>query len=242
MADRFARSSPVGNPEEGREPSQEDVFVEGEADRWFERNARAMTLKHRRPSADLVIHAFEQAELEAPRAVLDVGASNGWRLQYFHDRFGSECHALEPSGRAIADGLERFSYVRFHQGVLQRIPIAEDHRFDLVLCSFVLHWVGRESLMRSCAEIDRMLCDGGVLILSDFCPASPTANPYHHLPDSGVLTYKQDYERAFLSTHLYADCYRRTAPHDTACDRRDAYDSRSFVSVLRKDLRGLYRR
>ena len=42
-------------------------------------------------------------------------------------------------------------------------------------------------MLRSVAEIDRVLPDGGFLLIGDFYPSLPQRVRYHHLPDQDVF-------------------------------------------------------
>lgn len=90
------------------------------------------------------------------------------------------------------------------------LPVADGEKFDLVIISFVLMWVSRETMMKSLAEIDRVIPEKGYLIVNDHYPEAPTKRDYHHLPDKTVFTHKQDYANIFLSTSLYSLVARTT--------------------------------
>ncbi len=96
--------------------------------------------------------------------------------------------------------------------MLADLPLEE--RFDLVVVNFVLHWVDRSTLARSISEIDRVVTDGGHLILGDFLPDSPLRRSYRHRKDERVYTYKQDYARIFEALCTYKELARMTYDHD----------------------------
>lgn len=79
--------------------------------------------------------------------------------------------------------------------------------------NYVLHWIDRRNLIRSIAEVDRLVVDGGFLIIGDFFPANATRVPYHHHPGHGVYTYKQDYAAVFLASRLYKTIGLLTGEH-----------------------------
>lgn len=81
----------------------------------------------------------------------------------------------------------------------------EDNFFDIVFISFVFHWVGRSKLLKAVSEIDRVLKDGGTLVISDFFPDIPHRRTYHHNTELGVYTYKQDYSKIFTASNLYTE-------------------------------------
>src|SRR5262249_45817990 len=129
--------------------------------------------------------------------------------------------------------------VEFVEGSASRIPLQDP--FDLIIINFVLHWVDRSTLFATLAEIDRLLVDGGHLIIGDFYPANRMRVRYHHLPDAEVYTYKQDYSAAFLASGLYHQVAVLTFDHATRSLRADvAEDERFATCLLRKALSELY--
>src|SRR5262249_6170601 len=144
--------------------------------------------------------AMIQAYQIRPERVLEVGCSNGWRLERLRERYGSRCFGVEPSAEAVADRRARFPRLRLPEGISALLPFDGFEPFDLLLYCFVLHWVDRRSLLSTIAEADRVLADGGYLVLCDFLPDFPQRNRYHHRNDTNVYTYKQDYASVFRST------------------------------------------
>jgi ubiquinone/menaquinone biosynthesis C-methylase UbiE len=220
--------------------NQEAVFSRGEGDAWFDRN-RAVLAAEADWSADQVLQLLAHVKL-APSTVLEVGAANGYRLAGLCRRFGCRAIALEPSGLAIADGESRFPIVRFVRGEASDLRIFEDGAFDLVIVNFVLHWVDRRVLLRSVAEIDRVLQDEGHLVVGDFDPDGLERVKYHHLPDADVWTYKQDYPGLWLHSGLYEKAAALRFHHTASRVGADVESAhRGQVTVMRKTLRGLYR-
>ena len=148
----------------------------------------------------------------APKRILEIGCSNGWRLDLLRKRYGATCVGVEPSLAAIRDGRKRYPQVKIHRGVASALPLKG--AFDLVLVPFVLHWVARERLLQSISEIDRVLSDNGLLLISDFAPDFPTRVHYHHLAHDEVYTFKLDYAQIFSSTAMYATVGRLAFDHD----------------------------
>lgn len=215
--------------------SQDLVFRETEGDRWFQRNKahlESLDLAQDVPLRVLDLYGVR------PRKVLEVGAANGWRAAAVARKYGCEVVALEPSGEAIAAGRSAYPEVRFVQGSGCELPRGES--FDLVLVNSVFHWVDRSTLLRSCAEIDRVLADGGYLLIGDFYPANAVKVRYHHRQDVEVYTYKQDYAAIFLATGLYLRVALLSFDHAGRALRGDVAEEERFaVSLLRKQAGGL---
>jgi len=179
--------------------TQDSVFKESEGDAWFERNREK--LRHFSPYYDPPSQLIYTYKLK-PTKILEVGAANGVRLAALFDSLNGPCvTAVEVSRAAIEDGKAWHKNVVFVQGEISNIPIKDT--FDLVIVNFVLHWVSRDNLLRAVAEVDRLLCDGGHLIIGDFYPSNRTKNPYHHVAADEVYTYKQDYSAIFTASGLY---------------------------------------
>jgi SAM-dependent methyltransferase len=219
--------------------NQDEVFLQSEGDRWLARN-KAAILNAEFSTNDHVIRTMTMMNL-APQCVLEIGASNGWRLHEIARRFGCRVTAVEPSREAIQDGQGRFPSVQFLRGTASELPCDGQARFDLVIINFVFHWVDRSTLLRSVAEIDRVLSDGGFLLIGDFYPSLPQRVRYHHLPDQDVWTYKQNYGDIFLSSNLYEMIASYSFDHATHALRSDvAPEDRAQVALLRKCLGGRY--
>jgi SAM-dependent methyltransferase len=207
--------------------TQDRVFSAGEGDRWFARN-RAALADPDRVARDPVLRALELVGL-TPKDALEIGAANGYRLAELARRSRCRTTAVEISDDAIRDGRARYPDIEFLSGLASDLPVESGRQFDLVIVSFVLHWVDRSTLLRSAAEIDRVVCPLGHLVIADFLPTAPERVDYHHLPGAGVWTYKQDYPEIFLATRFY----ERSALLTYDADGVDAAH-RCAVSVLRK--------
>lgn len=215
--------------------SQDDIFFKGEGDRWFVRNRDAL-YENARPDAPLTL--LELYDLK-PKKVLEVGASNGWRLALIAEKYGAKCIGIEPSAKAVADGNKKFKRIRMKRGRASSITLKE--QFDLVIVNFVLHWVSRKELLKAIAEIDRCVKDGGHVIVGDFSPDHPSRVPYHHLPDKKVFTYKQDYAAIFTATALYGSVASLTFGHDDHALKSDVPGKdRGIATLLRKSLTDYY--
>jgi ubiquinone/menaquinone biosynthesis C-methylase UbiE len=216
--------------------NQDEIFSASEGNRWFERNKS--NLEKFDSETDWPMKLIELYHLR-PQKVLEVGASNGVRLAAIAERYQSLTVAVEPSADAVQDGQTRFPHVVFKQGVAHDIPVPGE--FDLVIVNFVLHWIDRRNLLRSIAEIDRLLVEGGFLIIGDFFPANATRVSYHHLPGQEIYTYKQNYATVFLASGLYKMIGLLTGEHASHTLRANVSDHDCVcVWLLRKTTQELY--
>jgi ubiquinone/menaquinone biosynthesis C-methylase UbiE len=172
-----------------------------------------------------------------PNRVLEVGASNGVRLSTIQRVTGAETVALDVSSDAIIAGRRRYPAVKFVVANANAIPFQDP--FDLVIVNFVFHWIDRNYLLRSIAEVDRVVAEGGYLLIGDFHPTNFLRARYHHLPREDIFTYKQCYAAVFLASGLYRSVCLMTADHANFNLCSDAVENeRAGVQLLRKELQG----
>ena len=187
---------------------QDSVFFDSEGDRWFARNRGALQAFD--PGADLPLRLLSLYDLR-PECVLEIGAANGFRLAEIQRRTGARAVAVEPSEQAIANGSKTFPSIQFIRGTAHSIPLEDT--FDLVIVNFVFHWIDRSNLLLSVAETDRLVSDGGWLMIGDFYPANRLRVRYHHREDKKIFTFKQNYAETFLASGLYHSVASLTADH-----------------------------
>lgn len=212
--------------------NQDNIFLNYEGDNWFKRNVDSIVKisKH-----DFILDIIRLYKI-VPKNVLEIGASNGFRLNELKNLYGSKCTAVEPSEHAIKDGKERYPHIEFHKSLASELPFDNTIKFDMIIINFVFHWISREKLFKSIFEIDRVLSDKGILVIGDFMPDSPVKVNYHHVKDEQMWTFKQDYTKLFTSSNLYTLVGFMTGHHETKEFDPDADNmSRISVSLLRKN-------
>jgi SAM-dependent methyltransferase len=206
---------------------QKELFVESEGDAWYRRNAQALS---ERAGSDLLLQQLEHDGLTAA-SVLEVGCANGWRLEILRQRWSARCAGVEPSAEAIADGQRQFPSLDLRRGTGDSLPFA-DGSFEMVVLGFCLYLCDRADLFKTAAEVDRVLRDGGHVVIFDFHPTTPYRNRYHHLP--GVDCYKMDYSRMFSWSPTYQLLTLTKRSHDGGPVTSNPDDTVS-VAVLRKE-------
>jgi SAM-dependent methyltransferase len=211
--------------------SQDKVFVDFEGDAWFQRDLSK--IEKFDAEMDLPLKTVELYRLR-PRRILEIGGANGFRLAAIHEHYDVErLVVIEPSLKALADGQSRYDFIEFVRGVASDVPLSGP--FDLVIMNFIFHWIGRTSLLKSVAEVDRLLVDGGFVMIGDFLPSNRLRTRYHHLPEHQVFTYKQDYAALFLASGLYRLVCMLTGDHDSKALNPDVGETeRIGVFLLRK--------
>ena len=214
--------------------SQKEVFVLGEGDRYYERNRTKLDVLHGGSPDDAVVRAVTAISVE-PRSILEIGCSNGWRLDVLRERYSAACAGIDPSRKAIEDGARSFPGLALRQGTADQLPYP-DAGFDLVIFGFCLYLCDRRDLFRIAAEADRVLADEGHLVIFDFHPPFPYQKAYAHCP--GVFSYKMDYTGLFTWHPAYTTVHLELFAD--APGKSHLPDERMSVAVLRKDPRGAY--
>jgi SAM-dependent methyltransferase len=215
--------------------NQDQIFRASEADQWFQRNGQLLKANWQ---TDGILRLLRLYDVR-PRRVVEVGASNGYRVAAIQEELGCEAVAVEPSASAVEDGRSRYPRVRFCQGTAAGMDLGET--FDLVIVNGVFAWIDRTTLLQSVADIDRLVAPGGLLAIGDFLPPGPRRVRYHHRPDQLIYTYKQDYAAIFRASALYQSLAMLSSDHSTR-DLAVIEDSSSRwgTYLLRKSLHEHY--
>lgn len=194
--------------------TQEDVFLNGEGDRWFERNVLKM---EQNADHDPVIAKIMEGNLK-PYNILEFGCSNGWRLQRLKDLYHSQrmnvgCYGFDPSAAAIANGNLRFPGLHLRRGTATTFE-AVSNSIDVLIYGFCLYVCDPEDLFEIATQGNRILTVGGIIVIHDFDPEYPHAVPNHHV--SGLKTYKMDYSKMWLAHPGYRMLSKSALPDGTA--------------------------
>ena len=214
---------------------QDKIFLNFEGDKWFERNKLSLIADEN----DIILKLLNMYNIK-PKKVLEVGASNGYRLAKIYEKYKCRCVAVEPSKKAIKDGKKKFKFIKFIRSVASKMSL-RDNSFDLVIVNFVFHWISRESLLKSVAEIDRVLQNYGYLIIGDFFPCNYLKVKYHHLSLEKVYTYKQNYSEIFLHSGLYHLICCITSSHgSTDLNVENNINEKAGWSLLQKAVDNFY--
>jgi SAM-dependent methyltransferase len=203
---------------------QKRAFSEGEGDAWFDRNRAKLGRND-----DEVKRVVESLQLQ-PKRILEIGCSNGYRLERLRARFKAECAGIDPSQEAIADGKGSYPGLSLETGTADDLPFP-DGGFDLVIFGFCLYLCDPADHLCIAAEADRVLTDPGYLVIYDFIAPTPRRQPYSHHP--GLHSHKMEFSRLFTGSPAYRLLTRKYLEHGSAF----TFDERESISidVLRKD-------
>lgn len=183
--------------------TQGDVFLKGEGDAYFQRNADH--LAQYCAGDDPIARALSSLDIQ-PKRILDLGCSSGQRLGSLCKYYRATGRGVDPSDQALLEASRNNPGIVFEQSTIDKASWECGHS-DLIICSFVLHWVPRETLLRSLAKIEQFLTPTGYVVIFDFYPLTPHKRAYHHKP--GVWTFKADYAGMLTSTGCYEIKYRK---------------------------------
>lgn len=177
-----------------------EAFKVSDGDAWYDRNKEHLTTH-----SDIVLDIMIANEIK-PESVLEIGCSNGYRLQSINNNYGSVCWGTDISMDSIRAGrTEAPELILSVSDISMPGEFLKDEnnnprKFDLVIVNFVLHWINRSELMTALANININIKDGGYLILGDFYDYYKQV-PYKHR--EGLYTYKTDYPKILQDTGCY---------------------------------------
>ena len=214
--------------------NQTKIFLEKEADGWFERNFKSETKKNQ--EKDMALEFLLSIDL-SDKSILEVGCADGWRLGRLQQAGCHKCFGIEPSKKAVEAGKSRFPGINLLVGSADSLPY-ESLKFDVVVAGFCLYLCDRTELFRIAMEFDRVLKDGGIVVITDFISSIPYKNEYSHSP--GVYSYKMDYSTLFTWNPFYSIVYQRNVNMNDLSIICDDTDNQITLTVIRKRSEGSY--
>lgn len=143
---------------------QHQIFSESEGDAWFNRNKshiRAVSQVIDSPDVTYTLETLTPFTT-CINHVLEIGCSNGIKLETICSHLEANGVGIEPSPKAVEAGNKRnkTAKIQLHVGTGENLP-CEDASFDLVYFAFCLYLFDRNTLMQSLSEADRVLKPGG---------------------------------------------------------------------------------
>lgn len=170
--------------------------------------------------------------------ILEIGCSNGWRLDKLYNMFpNNNYYGIDPSNDAIDYGNQNYNNINFKVSTCDDLLFFENKKFDLIMIPFVFMYIDRELLLKSIAEIDRILSNDGILIITDFYSNRQRKNNYKYIENSYI--YKQNFFEIFLSTKNYFLNKLEYFNHNTSYNN-DNYDESCCYVELKKDLLNMF--
>jgi len=190
---------------------QKTIFLEqGEGDAWFTRNLGSLG------KYDPVTPLIKELGI-TPKYVLEVGCANGWRLDKLRTEFNCGIVGIEPSMKAAVHGAHL--KVPIHQSTANCLPV-NPGGYDMIIYGFCLYLTDPDDWLNIAAEGDRVLAEGGHIVIHDFYDEVAAARAYEHRP--GVFAYHCDFPRFWQSHPRYICVAHRDGGHN------------DHVTILRK--------
>ena len=211
---------------------QEEIFYDGEGNKWFERNKSSLNENKEKPLEINFIFQKLQDEQHNLKKILEIGCGNAVKLNSLCDHFQASGYGIDPSKDAIESGKQHYSELDLRVGDASVLPF-EDSSFDFVFFGFCLYLVDRSSLFKAVAEADRVLKQGGFLAILDFDPNLRHKRPYHH--KAGVFSYKTSYVDFFTAGGHYYLVAKESFSHAGNQFTRNS-DERVSISLLYKEI------
>lgn len=211
--------------------NQREIFLAGEGDAWYGRNADAIASRNLPEDDPLLV---EMLSLSSPAvgegvSILEIGCGDASRLGWLKERRGCLCYGLDPSARAVEVATARG--VEAELGTAEQLPFSNE-RFDIVVFGFCLYLCDTEDLFRIAYEADRVLRSPGWLLILDFYSPTPAKREYRHR--SGVFARKMDYRSLFTWHPSYVN-FSQKVLHHTSRGYTDDPNEWVATSVLRKN-------
>ena len=180
---------------------------------------------------------FEQMQLlhrvQPIRSVFEIGCTTGFRLEKARSAFGARCAGLEISPAAVSEARERYPNVDVREGTAPRdMAQWESSSFNVVVVGHVLYLLPRAELFELAAAVDRILTDGGHIIVMDFL--SPFAHHSRYSHHSDLSVFKHDPSAPWVWSPTYQLVSRQV--YSLADIPSSSADPRSWqtVDVVRK--------
>lgn len=137
---------------------QQYTWANGVGDDWLQRNRDKLGTR------DLASEALERLDIK-PKSVLEIGCANGWRLKKLKEKYGCEVAGVDVSELAVKEAAE--AGIRVERSGADFLPFP-DNRFDTVIYGFCLCFISPEEWLKMVLECDRVLQDGGQVVIYDF--------------------------------------------------------------------------
>ena len=180
---------------------------------------------HHDPVAQLV---GEGGLITKHSKVLEIGCSNGWRLRTLKDKYGCQVYGVEPSKDAIVEAKTKFDLI-IQQGIASDLPYSWEDLFDVVIMGFCMWLIEPRDWFLTVAESDRVLKDGGALVIHDYCYPRPFRQPYNF--DAEAVSHRDAY-------CFFFDWPKLWLVNPGYQMRGESVDTKSHqsISVLRKNM------
>ncbi len=181
---------------------QKSVWEQGAGDDWFARNKAELG------NRDLILPILDRIKGFKTKSVLEVGSSNGWRLQLIKDQYDCKVTGIDPSPAAVKAAAENGIHVDL--GTADNLPYP-DKSFDLIIFGFCMCLISPEDWLRVVLESDRVLRDGGLILLYDLVGSKfykrrmMGITDDKKLEEKPIYLYTYDWPKLWLAYPFYTE-------------------------------------
>jgi SAM-dependent methyltransferase len=218
---------------------QEEIFSATEADAWFYRNKNALLSKKKEQDTIYLKIAEIIPELKIKR-ILEIGCSNGYRLDWFAKEFDIKCIGIEPSKAAVEDGIQRYKSTNNVKLIHSKVDesfwqnevfqILGSNSFDLIIFGHCFYLISPELYFSVVMQADRILDKAGIVAIFDF-DSYPQKRKYHHYEKQDLWSYKMDFSRLFTSHPMYKLVYKKYTHYDQGISLGDPHNDCSLAMI-----------
>jgi SAM-dependent methyltransferase len=185
--------------------AQKEAYKASLGDNWLRRNKKDLGVNQ-----DPVEALFNARVPSTIKKVLEVGCSNGWRLKRLKEK-GYDVYGIDPSAEGIFEA-RRDVGDNFAVGTADNM-LWPDGYFDCVIMGFCLWAMAPEDWLPAVAESDRVLRDGGYLIIHDRFSSRPMRRPYPYGDMEGMYQYSYDWKKLWLAHPAYTEAAEALGVH-----------------------------
>tara|TARA_B100000700_G_C14990014_1_gene830806 strand:+ start:797 stop:1456 length:660 start_codon:yes stop_codon:yes gene_type:complete len=213
-----------------RKNYQKNIFLDSEGDNWFDRNKNTI---HENVKIGI---DFFISFVNKKNKILEIGCSDGKNLNYLSEKlphYELDLYGIDPSKKAIESGKQNYRKIDLKVGTSDQLKYG-DKFFDLIICGFFLYLVDRNLIFKTVSEIDRILKEGGYLIIVDFDVPTPFSNDYKHYKD--IQSYKNDYSKFFIGGGHYTLIGKKQFSHENKDSFHQSINERISSAILYKEL------
>lgn len=215
--------------------SQSEIFLNGEGDAWFHHNQDKIEARDgATKELTFIFDTLNDFSGEVNK-ILEIGCGSGTKLRKLSDYFNASGSGIDPSKIAIEEAQHTVGRhnppLDFQVGIASELPFERDS-FDIVFFGFCLYLIPPAEIFQAVKEADRVLKNGGFLIILDFDYGGLKINQYVHT--SEVLTYKNSYAQLFTSSNYYSLISKWSFNHETSYFTK-VRDERISVEILFKE-------
>lgn len=124
--------------------SQEFEFLNGEDDKWFQRNKQTLENRTFDYPTSIIMRTL-QNHTDNINSILEIGCNNCTKINDWANHLNAKGFGVDPSQSAILEGQIKYKHLELSQGTATKLPFSNDF-FDLVFFGFCLYLLDRKDI------------------------------------------------------------------------------------------------